>query len=319
MQDKTIIITGANAGLGYQLTRKLSKMGAQVIMACRSPERAERAYKALMEELPEARATVMPLDVSNPRSIRDFTGQFREQFGNLDILINNAGIVGIPLSRNDAGQELQLATNYLGPFALTGLLLPLIRDVEGSRIVNVGSLAHRFGKLTLDDFNWEKGEYNEWGAYARSKIAMLTYTMELNRRLQQQGSPIIALGAHPGFANTEIARGKDSTIAKPKNRLSQWFQNKMENIIPTADDASEPILQAACSTDAKGGDYYGPGGLLETGILGKPGNAKVNPKAFDMKSAQALWELSESMTGVSYLSGQQPITAVTDTLQASNS
>lgn len=300
MQDKVVIVTGANAGLGFQITRKLSKMGAQVIMACRSPERAQRAHEQLMAELPEARATVLPLDVSKPDSIREFYTQFRDQFGQLDVLINNAGIVAIPLTRNDAGHELQLATNYLGPFALTGLLLPLIKDVAGAKIVNVGSLAHRFGRLTLNDFNWEKGEYNKWGAYARSKIAMVTYTLELNRRLQQQGSNIIALGAHPGFAATEIAKGDGSSLANPKNPIGKWFNSKMESLIPTAEQAAEPILLAACSDTVRGAEYFGPTGFLEIG--GKPGKARINPRAFDQDNAQALWTLSESMTGVSYLS-----------------
>lgn len=304
MQDKTIVITGANAGIGFQLTRKLCKLGAQVIMACRSPERAARAHQKILDEIPEARVTVMALDVSNPESIRQFCKQFSEQFGQLDILVNNAGIVAVPLTRNDAGHELQLATNYLGPFALTGLMLPLIKDVDGSRIVNVGSLAHRIGKLELDDFNWEQGEYKEMGAYARSKIAMMTYTMELNRRLHQQGSHIIALSAHPGFANTEIARGNNSSIGNSTNPVRQWIQGKMENIIPTADQASEPILMAVCSDSVQGGEYFGPGGLMETGIGGKPGKARVNPKAFDLDSAQALWQKSEAMTDVHYLSGE---------------
>lgn len=302
MQDKTIIVTGANAGLGFQLCRKLARNGARIVMGCRSPERAAKAHQELMTEFPGADISVLALDVSKLETVHTFADQFKEQFGKLDVLVNNAGIVGVPFSRNEAGHELQLATNYLGAFALTGLLLPMVDDKPGSRIVNVGSLAHRFGKLNLEDFNWEKDEYNQWGAYARSKIAMLTFTMDLDRRLKQNGSHIIALGAHPGFAATEILnKGGASSIGNSKNPISNWFHTKMESIVPTAEQASEPILKAICSESAKGGDYYGPGGLLETGIAGSIGNAKVNPKAFDLKCAKALWTLSEEMTGVSFL------------------
>lgn len=297
MKDKVVVITGANAGLGYQLTVKFAQAGCHVIMACRSPERAGRAHQQLLQVVPDARATVLQLDISQPDSIASFSDTFAQRVGQLDILINNAGIVAVPLSRNSAGHELQLATNYLGPFALTGKLLPMLRDVSGSRIVNVGSLAHRFGKLPLQDLNWEQGKYNPWGAYARSKIAMLSHTMELDRRLRASGSNIIALGAHPGFAATEI--GKDNPLMNPQNAIGKWFNAKMERFIPTAEQASEPIMLAACADDASGGDYYGPTGFLEIG--GKPGNARVNKLAFDKDVARQLWTLSETMTGVSYL------------------
>ena len=214
-------------------------------------------------------------------------------------MINNAGSVAIPLSRNEAGHELQLATNYLGAFALTGLLLPFFGKDRPTRIVNIGSLAHRLGKPDVDDLNWENTEYHQWKAYANSKVATLGFTLELNRRLQQSGSNTIALAAHPGFANTNISR--NSPAMTRTNPVSKWLHKKMEALIPTAANAARSIILAADDADVNGGDYYGPGGFLEIG--GKPAPARINPIARDTVFGKRLWTVSESMTGVSYLSG----------------
>jgi NAD(P)-dependent dehydrogenase (short-subunit alcohol dehydrogenase family) len=294
----TVVVTGANAGLGFQVSSKLARMGAHVVMACRSLERGRRAEGQLHAEVPEASTTVLPLDVSELESIREFAAHFAEHVGQLDVLINNAGIFGIPLSRNSAGRELHLATNYLGPFALTGTMLRCFRNVAGARIVNVGSLAHRFGALSVDALDAGAGDYSPWTAYARSKVALLSYTMELNRRLEQRGSQIIALSAHPGMAPTDIA--KHNAIANPQSALGKWLNRKMEAWIPTVAEAAEPILHAACSAAARGGDYYGPGGWLE--IAGAPAKARLNRRIFDAELARQLWATTESLTGVRYLS-----------------
>lgn len=296
---KVAVITGANAGLGFQTSISLARMGMRVVMACRNMEKAERARNELLAEVPGADASILQLDVSELESIQAFGRQFAAQVGRLDLLVNNAGIVAIPLARNSKGYELQLATNYLGAFALTGTLLPFFRNVAGDRIVNVGSLAHRFGKLKLDDLNWEKDEYREMGAYARSKVAMLSFTMELDRRLRQSGSHIIALGAHPGFAATNITA--NDTALTPKGALGKWFNEKMILLVPTAAKAARPIVYAATADGVSGGDYYGPRGLFE--IAGKPGRARVNPVARDTETGKRLWGVSEEMTGVRYLSG----------------
>ena len=296
---RTVVITGANAGLGFQTALKLAHAGARIVMACRNLEKARKAQSDLLAQVPDAQTVVLPLDVSEPASIREFGRQFSDQIGELDILINNAGMVGGPLTRNSVGSELQLVTNYLGAFELTGTLLPLFHDDAPARIVNVGSLAHRLAKLDLDDMNWEKSPYNEWKSYARSKLAVLVFTMELNRRLQQRSSKIIALGAHPGFAATEV--GKNSAALNPTNPIGKWFNKRVESFIPPAAEAARPIIHAACSEDARGGDYYGPSGFLEIG--GKPGRARVNPRATELDLGKRLWALSESMTGIRYLSG----------------
>jgi protochlorophyllide reductase len=260
-------------------------------------ERAEKAQGELLRELPAARVTILPLDVSEPDSIREFARRLADDFGRLDVLVNNAGIVAVPLSRNSVGHELQLATNYLGPFALTGRLLPLLR--EGARIVNVGSHANLFGKLPLDDPNWERQRYGEWRAYARSKTALLGFTMELDRRLRRIGSDVVALGAHPGVAATEISR--HSPALTPTSALGWWLNEKVgELLIPTAAEACRSIVHGACAEGVRGGDYFGPSGFLE--IRGAPGRARVNPVARDVGLGRRLWSLSESLTGVRFLS-----------------
>ncbi len=297
--NKVAVVTGANAGLGYQVALQLARSGVTVVMACRSMERASQAQSQLLAELPDASTQVMCLDLSEPESIRSFVGQFSERVGHLDLLINNAGIVGIPMTRNSIGHELQLETNYLGPFALTGLLLPFFRNSVPGRVVNVGSLAHRFAKFDLDDINWEAGGYGPMRAYARSKLALMSFTIELNRRLGDAGNAVVALGAHPGFASTEI--GKGDTVIGPRTPLGRWFNGKMEPRVPTAAQAARPIVFAACDDTVRGGEYYGPGGWLE--ISGEPGNARVNALARDSELAKSLWTLSESLTGISYLTG----------------
>jgi NAD(P)-dependent dehydrogenase (short-subunit alcohol dehydrogenase family) len=217
--------------------------------------------------------------------------------GELDILVNNAGVVAIPFGRNRAGHELQIATNYLGTFALTGLLLPCFRRNSAARIVNVGSLTHRLGKLNVEDLNWEIRDYSHWKAYANSKVAVLSFTLELNRRLQASGSNIIALAAHPGFANTNVHEG--SPALNPTHPVSKWIFNKMKAVTPSAASAARSVILAADSDDVSGGDYYGPGGFLE--ISGKPAVARIKPIVRDTELAKRLWAVSEYMTGVSYL------------------
>ena len=298
MSNTVAVVTGANAGLGYQTALKLARAGMTVVMACRSMERARQAQSHLLAQVPSAKTTIIPLDVSEPESIQEFGRRFSEQHGRLDILINNAGIVAVPLSRNRVGHEMHLATNYLGAFALTGTLLPFFRKDVQARVVNVGSLAHRLGKLDLADLNWEKTPYNEWKAYTRSKLALLSFTMELNRRLRQGSSNVIALAAHPGFAATEASKNSDALT--PRNAFSKWINEKIRTLIPLAAEASSPIVHAARDDGVSGGDYYGPSGFLE--IRGRTGRARVNPIVRDVDVGRRLWTLSESMSGIHYLS-----------------
>lgn len=300
-EQQLAVVTGANAGLGYETTLKLARQGWAVVMGCRSMERAEAARQKLLAEVPDASLEILPLDLSDPESVPVFAESFREAHPRLDLLVNNAGIVGVPLTRNSAGYELHLATNYLGPFALTGLLLPSFEPGRAARIVNVGSLAHRIGKLPLDDLNWEgeKPEYDPMKAYARSKLAWQSFTQELARRLDASGTGTIAVGAHPGFAATEITAKTGYGNSTSENPLRKWFKGKMESRVPSPEQASEPIMLAALGEAVRNGDYYGPGGFLE--ISGKPAPAKIKKLARDLETGKRLWTLTEEMTGVRFL------------------
>jgi len=295
MSRKTAVVTGANAGLGFEISKALLQQDYRLVMACRNAEKAAAARSRLLAMVPGADVSVLPLDVSELVSVENFAKLFAEQFGELDLLINNAGIVAIPLTHNEAGHEMQMATNYLGNFALVGRMLPFFSVERPCRIVNVGSLAHRFGRLPLHDMNWEKDNYKPMAGYARSKVALLAFTLELNRRLA--GRNIIALAAHPGFAATEITAGNPAM--QPKNAFGRWINSKVEPLIPTAADAARPILHAALAEGVHGGEYYGPGGLLE--IAGFPARAKLNRKTKDTENAKRLWSISQEMTGISYL------------------
>ncbi len=299
MQDKVAIVTGANAGIGFETARALLRRGARVVMACRSLDKANKAQAELLADLPNGNLAVIALDISEPASIEAFVEQFAAQYDRLDLLVNNAGVAAIPLARNSVGQEMQFATNYLGAFNLTGRLLPLFVKSGGARIVNVGSLMHRVGKLQFDDLNWETQPYDEWQSYGRSKVAMMSHTLELNRRLQKSGSNIIALGAHPGFAATNIHQASPSL--QPKTAFAQWRKELLEPLIPRPPQAALPIIHAATADTVKGGDYYGPRGLLEIASK-KVGRARINPVAKKPELAQQLWAVSEQMTGVRYLS-----------------
>lgn len=298
MAAKQIVVaTGANSGIGFQTALHFARAGAKVVMGCRNINKAEDAQQRIRQEVPEADTLILPLDVSELSSVREFGQLFAQQVGELDVLINNAGIVGLPLMRTSAGHEMQLATNYLGAFTLTSLLLPHFRKNKAARIVNVGSIAHRFGKLNVEDLNWETTQYDQWKAYANSKVALLSHTLELNRRLQEQESHVIALAAHPGVANTNITTQSDSL--KPPGRFKLWYRQQMTRFIPTAADAARAIILAATADHVRGGEYYGPGGPLELG--GKPKQARLNPVAQDPQLSRRLWGLTEHLTGAQFL------------------
>ncbi len=298
MDERIAIVTGANVGLGFETTRALANAGYHVVMACRNQAKAERARESLLVENESRQLTLMPLDVSEPESIAQFAQQYSATFASLNLLVNNAGIIGVPLTRNSVGHELLLATNYLGVFALTARLLPCFDHAVGGRIVNVGSLIHRFGRMPIKDLNFDRTPHNVWKAYTQSKLALMSHTLELGRRLSEVGSAVIVASAHPGFADTDIGR-KDGMETEKKGFIRSRIANYMSSRTPTAEASAQPIVLAALSDTVCSGDYYGPSGFLE--IAGPPAKAKINRSAHHRPSAQALWRESEQLCGIDFV------------------
>ncbi|MFI8975865.1 oxidoreductase [Nocardia asteroides] len=272
---RTIVVTGANSGLGAATTRALAAAGAQVILACRDTGKAERVAASL----PGA-TEVRELDLANLNSVRAFA----DSLDRVDVLINNAGVMALPLRRTADGFEMQFGTNHLGHFALTNLLLDRITD----RVVTVSSGAHRVGRIDLDDPNWERRRYDRWLAYGQSKLANLMFAYELQRRLAGEGSAVVSVAAHPGYAATELMSHTESV-----QDAIMWLGNR--TLAQSAAQGALPTLFAA-TADIVPGAFYGPDGLL--GLRGYPARGGSNAASKDRAVAAELWELSEKLCGL---------------------
>ena len=291
---KRAIVTGANIGLGFQTARELARAGAQVVLACRSMERGEAAAASIRAEQPGAQVFVAHLDLSSQASVKAFAQEALADGGSLDILVNNAGIMALPARKTTAdGFELQMATNYLGHFSLTGLLLPLLLAAPAARVVSLSSNAHNRGKLNFDDLQLENG-YSPWKAYSQTKLAMLVYARELQRQSDVHGTKLVSVAAHPGLSTTAI--GRDAT-GLAKHAIPLIF-----NLVGQSDaQGALPQLYAATAPapgEVQPGGYYGPDGFQE--FKGAPAPAKVSARASDPMAARQLWMISERLTGVVY-------------------
>jgi NAD(P)-dependent dehydrogenase (short-subunit alcohol dehydrogenase family) len=279
LSGRTAVVTGANSGIGRAAARELARAGARVVLAVRDEEKG-RAAAAEMAGTVEVRA----LDLADLASVRAFAGGWE---GDLDVLVDNAGIMAVPQGRTADGFELQFGTNHLGHFALTNLLLPHVTD----RVVTVASGAHRMGKIALDDLNWERRSYDRWRAYGQSKLANLLFTLELERRLTAAGSPVRALAAHPGWAATNLQ-------GRTRNRIQDLVMAVGNKVIAQSDEQGAwPTLYAA-TQDLPGGSYVGPDGFHEG--RGHPTLVGRSAAASDPETAAALWEASERLTGTPF-------------------
>ncbi|MDE2490700.1 MAG: SDR family oxidoreductase [Elusimicrobia bacterium] len=288
------IVTGANSGIGWHAALELARRGADVTLACRSREKGETALKRLKGLVPGARANLGALDLSDPASVRAFAAA--EAARPLDLLVNNAGIMA-PLRRKTsaAGHEIQFATNHLGHFALTALLLPALRRGKAPRVVCVASIAHRSGRLDFADLMGER-RYVPWKAYAQSKLANLLFAFELQRRSDAAGWGLLSAPAHPGVARTRIVvNGLGGGTPNVWTRLADLFAPLYSQ---SEEAGAEPILFAATSPDVVPGGYYGPDGWRE--MRGRPVRVDCRPQAKDEAAARRLWEVSEALTGVSF-------------------
>ncbi len=277
---RTIVVTGANSGLGLVTARELAGAGARVILACRDTAKGEEAAAGVSGE-----REVRRLDLADLASVREFAAGID---GEVDVLVNNAGIMAVPQGKTADGFERQLGTNHLGHFALTGLLLDRIRD----RVVTLSSGAHRMGRIRFDDLQSE-GSYNRWMAYGQSKLANLLFMRELQRRLDAAGSPVRSLSAHPGYAATNLQSHTQSVQDRLMGVLNLV-------VAQSAEMGALPTLYAA-TQDLAGGLYVGPGWPGE--MRGHPKLVGMSSAANDPEKAARLWTVSEDLTGVSYALG----------------
>lgn len=294
---KTAIVTGANSGLGLETAIALAGAGARVILACRNPAKAAAALDKLHARAPGADASLMTLDLSSLASVRAFAEAFKQSEGQLDLLVNNAGILGVPLGHTTDGFENHMGTNHLGHFALTGLLMERILATPGARIITVGSLGHWRGKLDVDDLNFERTPYVPFAGYANSKQANLLFVTELARRLAAKGSGVIAAAAHPGGADTTIKPRKDNFAQRFEDAVIAPIARRW--LINSAAAGALPTLYAATMPGIEPDGYYGPDGFA--GLRGYPAVASRKRSSKDPELAKRLWEASARLTGVSYL------------------
>lgn len=284
------LITGANSGLGLETARALASRGATVVLACRSRRRGEEARAEL---LPAAAAglEVLELDLADLASVRAGAHWVRENYGRLDLLVNNAGVMAPPRRLTRDGFELQFGTNHLGHVALTAALLPLMEGRNDARVVTVTSGAQYFGRIAFDDLQSEQ-RYDRWAAYSQSKLANVMFALELNERLAAAGSTVASLAAHPGLARTNL---QPASVAAAGSRFEGLAYRLMDPLFQSAAMGALPQLYAATAPDARGGEHYGPDQW--GGMRGWPTPVRIAPAALDPQIRRRLWEVSEQLVG----------------------
>lgn len=300
LAGKTALVTGANSGLGLETARALAARGAHVVLACRGAAKAEQAMSLIRTRVADAQLEFLALDLSDLASVKAAAQAFKSRHSQLHILCNNAGVMGLPYGRTRDGFEMLFGTNHLGPFALTGLLLDVIRITPGARVVTLASLAHRRGKLPLDDLHWERRRYNRAGAYGQSKLANLVFALELDRRFRSTGIAALSAAAHPGYSATNVVYARDTQPSISRRLWHAMARTGNAILAQPAAMGALPTLYAATAADTRGGEYIGPGGCIE--FRGPPVRVQPARHALDPALASELWRRSEEMTGVRYLS-----------------
>ena len=297
-RGRLAVITGATGGLGYETALALAGAGAQVVLTGRNPVKGAAALESIRAAHPGAAISYETLDLGSLASVQDFAERFKREHASLHILINNGGVMAPPTRQVTAdGFELQFGTNYLGHFALTAQLLPLLMQGRRARVVNLSSIAHRFGaSIHFDDLNWQH-RYKAFAAYGQSKLAMLMFALELQRRSEAQGWGLRSLAAHPGLAATALLRNGQRLGGDGRASWLETFSGWLPPVLAqSASDGALSTLYAATSPDAVKAGYYGPTGFME--LRGRVGEATVSPRARDRAVATKLWAVSETLTGV---------------------
>jgi len=285
-KGKTIIVTGSSSGIGFEAARVLANKNGKVIIAVRNKEKGDKAIDRIKDQNADAKVKLMTLDLADLSSVSKFAEEFNKEYSQLDILINNAGVMMPPYGKTNDGFELQFGTNHLGHFALTGKLLQMLMSTANSRVVNVSSIAHHRGNIDFNDLNWGKRKYNPMASYGDSKIANLYFTYELRDRLNLQGNNPIVTAAHPGWTATDLQRHSELF-----SFLSKYLAMKIEQ-------GALPSLRAATDESAESGDYFGPDKFGEW--RGYPVKVQSNKRSQDKGIAKKLWDVSEKLTKVKY-------------------
>jgi NAD(P)-dependent dehydrogenase (short-subunit alcohol dehydrogenase family) len=292
-RGKLAVVTGATGGLGYQTALGLAQAEAEVVLTGRNDAKGREAISKIRKQLPDAKISFEALDLANLASVADFAQRFATAHSSLDLLINNAGVMALPTRQTTAdGFEMQFGTNYLGHYALTAQLLPLLRSAHQPRVVNLSSIAHRTGFIHFSDLQGER-LYSPWKAYNQSKLAMLMFALELQRRSDTAGWNLMSNASHPGWARTDLfANGPGFGLISLASQFAAPLFSQ------SAESGALPTLFAATSPQAEGGGYYGPNGLYE--LKGPPAPARIMPQAMDKTGAGKLWDVSQQLTGVSF-------------------
>lgn len=294
LTGKSIIVTGGNSGLGYESVKAFAAKGAEVVLASRSMEKGDAAKTEILKEYPEGKIEVMQLDLGDLQSVKEFAAAYKKKYKQLDILLNNAGIMMTPYSKTIDGFEAQFGTNHLGHFALTGLLMDLVRNSPGGRVVNVSSNAHKSGAMDFDNLQFDEGKgYTAMKSYGRSKISNLLFTYELQRKLEAAKIDSIAVAAHPGFAMTNLARHLEGKF------VFKLLGPMLMKMAQGQDMGALPQIRASVDSKVNGGEYYGPGGKRE--MKGYPVRVTSNKASQNLQDAAKLWEESEKLTGVKFM------------------
>lgn len=282
---RTVVVTGANSGIGFETAKALAERGARVILACRSLERGEKAKDRIAAAAPDAELELRQLDLSDLASVEAFAKSLLADHDALHGLVNNAGVMIPPESRTKDGFELQIGTNHLGHFALTARLLPRLLETDGARLTVVASTAHRWGKMDFDDLQWRARSYNAWAAYGQSKLANLLFAREMARRVEDAGRSLLVASSHPGYTATNLQRHSlFIRIVNPIFAMPEW-------------QGALPSLRAATGPDVEPDDYFGPSGPFE--VRGWPKRVGRTAAAKSDADARRLWEVSEELTGTS--------------------
>ncbi len=295
LSDKVVVVTGANSGIGYYAAKEFARNGAQTILACRNPQKAQKAAQKIRGKIPHAAVQTLQLNLASLKSIHAFSDQICSQYDRLDILLNNAGIMMVPYGVTEDGFESQFGTNHLGHFALTGLLLEVLTQTPGARVVTVSSLGHRSGQLDFENLMLQKEQtYSPAQAYSNAKLANLIFAYELQRRLEARNLNASSMAAHPGFAATNLVNHLVPSIVVRILAPVFWW------MVQSSAMGALPSLRAAVDPNVSGGQYFGPGNPGEH--RGYPIVVDSNSASHDRHIARQLWAISEELTGIRYLS-----------------